>query len=106
MTWGIEILVLERSTKLADCRTKSRDAGLHDPPRKGQASPRGSRATCSDLAIIVSVMGMPNGTVSLLFTNLKRLAGILQPLGDDEAERLRRTHFRLLTPSGLAAGRK
>ena len=51
-------------------------------------------------------MGMPNGTVSLLFTNLKRLAGILQPLGDDEAERLRRTHFRLLTPSGLTAGRK
>ncbi|MGH2609051.1 MAG: ATP-binding protein, partial [Tepidiformaceae bacterium] len=44
------------------------------------------------------------GTVTLLFTDLVGSTEILDQLGDDAAERLRRTHFRLLREAVAANG--
>ncbi len=44
------------------------------------------------------------GTVTLLFTDLVGSTEILDQIGDDEAERLRRTHFRLLREAVAANG--
>jgi class 3 adenylate cyclase len=44
------------------------------------------------------------GTVTLLFTDQVSSTETLQRLGDDEAERLRRTHFRLLRDTATAHG--
>jgi class 3 adenylate cyclase len=42
------------------------------------------------------VAGAPSGTVTFLFTDLVGSTELLDKLGDDEAERLRQAHFRLL----------
>lgn len=44
------------------------------------------------------------GTVTFLFTDLRRSTEILQRLGDDEAQALWRTHFRLLRNAVAAGG--
>ncbi len=44
------------------------------------------------------------GTVTFLFTDLERSTEILQRLGDDEAQALLRTHFRLLRNAVAARG--
>lgn len=46
----------------------------------------------------------PTGTVTLLFTDQVSSTDTLQRLGDDEAERLRRVHFRLLREVASAHG--
>jgi class 3 adenylate cyclase/tetratricopeptide (TPR) repeat protein len=46
----------------------------------------------------------PTGTVTLLFTDQASSTETLQRLGDDEAERLRRAHFRLLRDVAAAHG--
>ena len=40
--------------------------------------------------------GAPRGTVSLLFTDVVRSTELLEELGDETADELRRSHFRLL----------
>lgn len=47
----------------------------------------------------------PSGTVTLLFTDLVGSTELRENLGDDEAERLRRTRFRLLREALAAQGR-
>jgi class 3 adenylate cyclase/pimeloyl-ACP methyl ester carboxylesterase len=44
------------------------------------------------------------GTITFLFTDLERSTEILQRLGDDEAQRLWRTHFRLLRNAVAVGG--
>ena len=46
----------------------------------------------------------PGGTVTLLFTDLVRSTELLERLGDDEYEVLRRTHFRVLRRAVAAQG--
>ena len=44
----------------------------------------------------------PLGTVTFLFTDLVRSTELLDALGDDEAERLSRVHFKLLRDAVIA----
>ncbi len=49
----------------------------------------------------------PSGTVTVLFTDLVGSTELRQRLGEDEAEQLRRTHFRLLREAvGARGGRE
>src|SRR5579875_2887092 len=61
-------------------------------PGRGEVSPGAHRAAVSQ----PSPPARPTGTVTLLFTDQVSSTETLQRLGDDQAERLRRAHFKLL----------
>ncbi len=72
---------------------RSSDPAPRDfPPPSDQASPAGPAPQ------------RPAGTVTLLFTDQVSSTETLQRLGDDEAERLRRTHFAMLRDVAGAHG--
>src|SRR2546423_282897 len=74
------------------------------PTRELVESLRGEEAEAPAPAPAAPPVERAPGTVTLLFTDQVSSTETLQRLGDDEAERLRRTHFRLLRDTASAHG--
>ena len=75
-------------------------AGSGPGPRPGRDEPPVPERSSAGTAVLEP----PSGTVTLLFTDQVNSTEMLQRLGDDEAERLRRAHFRLLREVAAAHG--